>query len=334
MGVDLSDIVEAETIDIDKLNGKTVAIDAYNVLYQFVSSIRQRDGTPLKDSRGNITSHLQGLLTRNSNLIKEGIKPIYVFDGEILELKKETVNERRKIRKKAKKEWKEALEEGDIEKAAKKARQSSRLTGKMVDEAKSFLDILGIPHVDAPHDGEAQASHMCKKGDAWATGSQDFDCLLFGSTRLVRNLGFSGRRRTRGGWKTVNVEMLTVEKTLLQLGLSREELVDVAILVGTDFNAGVKGIGAKTGLKLIKEHGRIEDIDKDIEIPNLEELRNIFLEPTVTDNYEISFGSADIKKAEEFLVEERDFSKERVVPHLKDIAKEMKTHQKNLSDWF
>ncbi|MCK4713997.1 MAG: flap structure-specific endonuclease, partial [Candidatus Aenigmarchaeota archaeon] len=79
MGVQLGDMVVKEKLDVALLGGKQVAIDAYNVLYQFLSIIRQRDGTPLRDSRGRVTSHLSGMFYRTARLLEAGVKPVYIF---------------------------------------------------------------------------------------------------------------------------------------------------------------------------------------------------------------------------------------------------------------
>ena len=198
MGVDIGNLFKKEKISFNDLHDRVIAIDAYNVLHQFLSIIRQRDGTPLKDSKGNITSHLSGLFYRTANLVEARIRPIYVIDGEPHQLKAKTIGERRKKKEAAEKEWMEALEAGDIVKAKSKAQQTSRVTDIIIKQSKELLTALGIPYVQAPSEGEAQASYMVKKGDAFAVGSQDFDCLLFGSPILIRNLTSSTRRKLPG----------------------------------------------------------------------------------------------------------------------------------------
>lgn len=195
MGVDIGELFKKEKIAFEDLRDKIISIDAYNVLHQFLSTIRQRDGTPLKDARGEITSHLSGLLYRTANLVESRIRPVYVFDGEPHPLKAKTLEDRKKRKELAEKEWKEALEAGDLEKARIKAQQTSRVTDEIIEQSTELLDALGIPHIQAPSEGEAQASYMVKKGGAYAVGSQDFDCLLFGSPILVRNLTSSEKKK-------------------------------------------------------------------------------------------------------------------------------------------
>ena len=202
MGVNLADIIKAREVTLEELRGKTVAIDAYNAIYQFLSIIRQPDGTPLKDSRGRITSHLSGLLNRNANLIEMGVKPAYVFDGIPSEMKKDTILERHERREKAQVDWQASMEKGDKEKAFSKATQSSRITNEIVESSRILLTHLGIPVVQAAEEGEAQAAYMAQKGVVWAASSQDFDSLLFGAPRLIRNLTLSGRRKMPEGTST------------------------------------------------------------------------------------------------------------------------------------
>ena len=328
MGVKFRDIVSPESIKFEQLENKIVALDAANIIYQFLSSIRQADGTPLKDQNGNITSHFSGILYRTSSLIDKGIKPVYVFDGTSDILKKGTQDKRREVKEESQKQWDKALEEGRIEDARKYATRSSRMSREIVEGSKKLLELMGVPYIQAKGEGEAQASYMVKKGDAWAVGSQDYDCILFGAPRMVRNLTITGGK--------ANLEIINLEKVLNDLGISREQLVDIAILVGTDFNMGVKGIGAKTGLKLIKEHDNIfnvlekQDIQLEVE-PEI--LRNIFLNHEVVSDYKLKWSSPDIDGVVAFLCGEHDFSEPRVLSAL-DKFKKIDNKQKSLTDWF
>ena len=260
MGVNIGDLFKEEKISFSDLSNRVIAIDAYNVLHQFLASIRQRDGTPLKNSRGEITSHLSGLFHRTANLVEARIKPVYAFDGKPHPLKAKTLEERHKRKVLAEKEWKEALEAGDLEKAKSKAQQTSRLTDEMVQQSKQLLTALGIPYVQSPSEGESQASYMVKKGDAYAVGSQDYDCLLVGSPRLVRNLTSADKRKLPGkeAYAKIYPKLIRLEPNLASMDINQKQLVDMAILIGTDFNEGVKGIGPKKSLDLIKKTGDIE----------------------------------------------------------------------------
>ncbi len=339
MGVDISDIIVSHEIRFSELKGKVVAIDAYNTLYQFLSIIRQPDGTPLRDSYGRVTSHLSGLLYRTANYLAEGIKPVYVFDGRPPELKMRTVEERMKIRIRAREEWERALKEGKTEEARMKAQQASYLTREMVDEAKKLLDYMGIPWVQAPSEGEAQAAYMASKGDAYASASQDFDSLLFGAPRLVRNMAITGRRKLprKNVYVEIKPEIIILEENLRALGITREQLVDIGILVGTDYNEGIRGIGPKTALKLIQKHGNLENVmqERGIEIENYEEIRAIFLNPPVVENYELVWRELDEKGLLEFLCDEHDFSRDRVMSAVEKIKMFRKyREQKSLDAWF
>src|SRR5659263_355345 len=316
MGVDLGDLFEKKEIGFPDLKGKIIAIDAFNTLYQFLSIIRQRDGTPLKDTHGEVTSHLSGFLYRTTNLIEAGIKPIYVFDGIPPGFKKNTIDERKKIRIVAQEKYEEAKAKGDDETAFKHAQASSRLKGTMVEDAKLLLGFMGIPVVQAPSEGEAQAAFMAQNKSAYAAGSQDYDALLFGAPIVVRNLAVTGKRKRAGKSVFVEVkpELIELEKGLELLGISREQLVDIALLVGTDYNDGIKGIGPKKALKLIKKHTGIEEAlgELNSRIENLQEIKDLFLHPGVTPDYEVKWKKADGKAITKFLCAGHDFSEARV----------------------
>lgn len=337
MGVDLGGLVTAKKISLSDLSGRTIAIDAYNALYQFLSIIRQPDGTPLMDSRGRITSHISGLIYRTSNLVEAGIRPVYVFDGKPHILKRSTIAERANRKEEAEKEWKEALERGDTETARTKAMQTSRLTKEMVEQAKEILQAMGLPYIQAPSEGEAQASHMAKKGDVYACASQDFDSLLFGAPRLIRNLAITGRRKLprKNVYIDVEPEIIEMEEMLAELGVTRERLVDMGYLVGTDFNEGIFGIGPKKALKLVKEHPDLRSILNALRQPGegAEEIRRIFLAPEVTDDYAISFGRPDRERILALVCGEFEFSRERVEGVVEKLEKALAPKQKRL-DFF
>lgn len=303
---------------LDDLRGKTLANDANNELYQFLSLIRTRDGTPLKDKHGNVTSHLAGLLFRATRLIHDfEIMPVFVFDGKPPELKWKTIQQRRDLRAKAEEEWRAALGRRDYATAWSKAVMMSRLTQPMIDDAKNLLRLLGVPTVQAPSEGEAQAAHMAAKGVVWASNSRDYDSLLFGTPRLVRYVTISGQEflPSKGYARPLEPELIEQSLLLERLGITREQLVDLAILVGTDFNEGIRGIGPKTALRLVREHGRLEKMPDEIRtaLPSeFEQVRRIFLEPPVTDDFSVQFTEMDEEGLKRFLCEERGFSLERV----------------------
>ncbi|MBZ2165713.1 flap endonuclease-1 [Methanobacterium spitsbergense] len=328
MGVKFRDIISPESIKFEQLESKIVALDAANIIYQFLSSIRQVDGTPLMDQNGNITSHFSGILYRTSSLIEKGIRPVYIFDGTSDILKKGTQDKRREVKEESQKKMEKALEEGRIEDARKYAVRTSRMSPKIVEGSKKLLELLGVPYIQARGEGEAQASYMVENGDAWCVGSQDYDCILFGATKMVRNLTITGGKS--------NLELIDLKKVLENLGITREQLVDIAILVGTDFNLGVKGIGAKTGLKLIKEHENIFNVINKLDIEmevEPEILRNIFLKHEVEPDYSLKWKSPDTEGVVRFLCGDHDFSEVRVLSAL-DKFKKIDNKQKSLKDWF
>ena len=327
MGVKLKDIIEPQPINFKDLKGKSVAIDAFNTLYQFLSIIRQRDGTPLIDQNGEITSHLSGILYRNSSMIEKDIKPVYVFDGKSPELKKETQQERHQIRDESEQKWKEALKKGDEQEARKYAMRSSKLSPYIIESSKKLLTYMGIPYIEACGEGEAQASYMVQKGDVWATASQDYDCLLFGSNRVIRNLAINSNLG--------NLEYYELKKVLKTLNITREQLVEMGILIGTDFNEGKKRVGAKTALKYAK-NGSLDQIFKKFEKESeqdLEAVKEIFLNPNIKKYDKIKWKKPQKEKIKEFLCEKHGFSENRVENASKKL-KNLNSSQKSLEDWF
>jgi len=343
MGVNLGDIVPKTKVDLKSLNGKVVAIDAYNALYQFLAIIRQPDGTPLKDHTGKITSHLSGLFYRTCNLLELGIKPIYVFDGTPPEMKEAEIKRRSKIKEEAQVKYEKALKEGRIEEARMYAQMTSRLKDYMAEDSKTLLSLMGVPWVQAPSEGEAQAAHLAIKGDADYCASQDFDSLLFGAPSLLRNLTISGRRKLprKNVYIEVTPEIVEMGRIARELGITRDQLIDMGILLGTDFNPeGIKGIGPKTALKLIKKYGSLEKVLEKIENAEFpvdpREIKEFFLHPKVTDDYVLVWKNPDVDGIVDFLCGEKDFSEDRVRKALQRAAKGMEKAKTRttLDSWF
>jgi len=322
MGVNLGDIVKQKPLLFDDLAGKTIAVDALNTLYQFLSSIRQPDGTPLMDSEGNVTSHLSGLFYRTGKLLKMGVKPVYVFDGKPLKLKKNEIERRRALKRKAEEERVKALEEGRIDDARKFAKRTSKLTPEMREESKRLVELMGLPVIQAPSEGEAQCALVTQRGDAWATASMDYDALLFGAPRVVRGMTLSGK---------FELGFIELAEVLGELGVTREQLIDVALLCGTDFNEGVHGIGQKKGLKAVLEN-RLGEFHFEAALEDLEE---VFLKHPVDEDYEIKWGKPDEEGLIELLHEKHQFSKERIIRTSNEIIKSFgDLSQQNLGKWF
>ena len=321
MGVVLTPIITKDTISLADLNGQTLAVDGNGELYQFLALIRLRDGTPLKDSKGRTTSHLSGLFYRTTRLIADHkLRLVFVFDGPPPVRKQQEIEKRRAIKERYEQERDLALARGDIAEAYSKSTMTSRLTREMIGEARELLRLMGIPTVQAPSEGEAQAAHMAATSkEIFASASKDYDSLLFGAPRLVRFLTISGKEflPSKGTFRDIEPETIELERLLAGWNITREALVDLALLVGTDFNDGINGIGPKKALKLVQEHGRIENMPSEIrdalgDRDAIEEARQIFLHPNVTDTFDITQSEPDLDGIVQFLCNEREFSRDRV----------------------
>lgn len=340
MGLNLKELVVREKTNLESFSSKVIAIDAYNAIYQFLASIRGPDGLQLSDSEGRITSHLSGLLYRNINFLSLGIKPVYVFDGKPPSLKTAEIERRKQIKKDATVKYEKAIAEGNLEDARKFAQQTTSMKDGMVKESKQILTYFGIPCIDAASEGEATAAHLTNTGQAYASASQDFDSILCGAKRLIRNFTNSGRRKipNRNTYVEIEPEIIETQKTLDALEVTREQIVDIGILIGTDFNPnGFDRIGPKTALKMIKQHSRLEDIpqiQEQLQTIEYEKIRKIFLEPIVTDVDEIVFGKVDYEGMTNYLVKERSFSEDRIQSSLNRLKKALEKKSHNLDQWF
>ena len=323
----LKEIGLGQEIDYVYLEGKIIAIDALPTLYEMLTTIRDNKGKPLRDSRGRVTSHLVGLFNRTCRMLALGIKPVFVFDGPPHPLKSKTLEIRQQRKMIAKEKMEKAILVGDYAEAKKYAKQSVVIDEHILASSVKLLELLGVPIVKAVHDGEAQAAYMVKKGDAFAVSSPDYDSFLFGSPRVIRNLKMSLQKKE----KPVLYELNDLLKALK---LTQEQLVDMAILIGTDYNPeGIEGIGPKKAFELIKKYGSLENIVekrivkfKDPVDPL--EIKNIFLNPEVNDEYRIEFNEPDYNGVVSLLVDEFDFNRDRVEKELNDVKRRLEREKK------
>ncbi|MBT3463894.1 flap endonuclease-1 [archaeon] len=341
MGTKLSNLLITKEITIHSLMNKKLAVDAYNQLYQYLSTIRQSDGSPLKNSKGKITSHISGLFFRTVNLMEKGIKLAFIYDGVAPDLKKKEKDRRRAIKEEAVKLYEKATKDQDIESMNKYAKRTSRLTSEMIEESKELLSALGIPHFTAPSEGEAQAAYMVKKGEFYGIISQDTDSLLFGATRVIKNLTISKKKRFPGSpaYKKNEPEIINLKDNLNNLGIDIEQLIALSMLVGTDFNiGGIKGIGPKKGITLIKEYkNNFEELFKEVkwneyfDYPWTDVYYTIKNMP-VQEEYSLKWNPPNINKVKEILVDKFEFSENRIESTIKKIN--ISQSQKGLGDFF
>jgi flap endonuclease-1 len=342
MGLNLKPLITSTPIKISDLNRKIIAIDAFNVIYQFLSTIRGPTGELLTNNQGDPTSHLSGLFYRNINLMCEGIKLIYIFDGTPHELKMGEIERRKKVKQDATEKYNLALQEGRLEEARKFSQGTSVLTSQIIEESKNILSLMGIPSIVAPSEGESTAAYLSRQGVVHSCVSQDYDSILFGAKRLIRNLTISGKRKipNRNVYVDVEPELIEYDQVLKKNDLTHEQLIDLGILIGTDFNPnGFSGIGPKTALKLIQKYKKLEDIDKikdELSITPYKEIREIFLNPEVTNIKDLNtqFKELDKEKTIKFLCDEKNFSYERVNNYIEKLNKYINKRSQSLDKWF
>jgi flap endonuclease-1 len=339
MGTQLGPIMLTKEIKIEDLANKRFSVDSFNMLYQFITTIRQQDGSLLTDSKGRITSHLSGLFFRTISLMKSNLKLAFVFDGKAPDLKKEERERRADLKQEAKRKYEEAVSAGDIELMKKYAGRTAVLTKDMIEESKLLISALGLPIIQAPSEGEAQAAYMAKRGDVYALISQDTDGLLFGGPKVIKNLSISRKRKKTGtsAYETVGPEIVSLSENLNNLGIDNDQLIIMGMLCGTDFNiGGIKGIGPKKAHILVKKFGKdfdslFKETGWEFSYPWQTVFDTIKNMP-VTDDYELRWGSIDDKKICELLVDKYEFSRERIDASLGALVK--KQAQKGLGDFF
>ncbi|KAF5315053.1 hypothetical protein D9619_007339 [Psilocybe cf. subviscida] len=236
--------------EIKTLFGRKVAIDASMSIYQFLIAVRQRDGEMLQNDAGETTSHLMGFFYRTIRIVENGIKPAYVFDGKPPEMKKGVLSKRLERREEAKAEGEAAKETGTAEDVDRFSRRTVKVTREHNEECRRLLKLMGIPVVIAPSEAEAQCAELARGGKVFAAGSEDMDTLTFSAPILYRHLTFSEAKKQP-------ISEINLKEALEGLGMNMSQFIELCILLGCDYLEPIKGVGPKSALKLLKEHGSL-----------------------------------------------------------------------------
>ena len=321
---DLRDLAVIEEVAYDDLAGSVVAVDAHNWLYRYLTTtVKFTRDSAYTTADGEEVANLIGVVQGLPKFLEHDVTPVFVFDGGVTDLKEAEVEKRREQREKYEEQLEQAREEGDSVEVAKLDSRTQRLTDTIVDTTRELLALLDVPVVDAPAEGEAQAARMARSGTVDYAGTEDYDALLFGSPLTLRQLTSKG-----------DPECMDLDATLSEHDLTWEQLVDVGILCGTDFNEGVTGIGPKTAVKTVREHGDIWGVfeARDVYVENVDRIRNLFLDPPVADD--VSFDTEiepDVDAAKAFVTEEWGVAADEVARGFERIADA--TVQTGLDRW-
>ncbi|WP_424015741.1 flap endonuclease-1 [Halorubrum xinjiangense] len=293
---DLRDLASIRDVPFAELEGSVVAVDAHNWLYRYLTTtVKWTSDEKYTTADGVEVANLIGVVQGLPKFFEHDLIPVMVFDGAVTDLKADEVAERREKREKAEERRAAAEERGDAVEAARLEARTQRLTDTIQETTRELLELLDVPIVEAPAEGEAQCAHMAATGTVDHAGSEDYDTLLFGAPTTLRQLTSKG-----------DPELMDLAATLDDLDLDRQGLVDVAMLCGTDFNEGVRGIGPKTAVTAVKEHGDLWGVldARDAEIPNAEAIRELFMDPPAEDVAVDADVNPDVEAARAYVVDE------------------------------
>jgi flap endonuclease-1 len=322
---DLRQLAVIEETPFADLQGSVVAVDAHNWLYKYLTTtVQWTSESVYTTSDGTEVANLIGVVQGLPKFFEHDLTPVFVWDGGVTELKDDEIEERREQREAYEEQLEEAREEGDAIEAARLEARTQRLTDTIHETTRELFDLLDVPQVEAPAEGEAQASHMARvEDDVDFAGSDDYDCLLLGAPVTLRQLTSSG-----------DPERMDFDATLAEHDLTWEQLVDVGILCGTDFNPGIDGFGPKTALQAIREHGDLWGVlDAEGEhVEYADRIRELFLNPEVTDDYSLHTDvSPEIDAARAFVTDEWEVDPDEVARGFERI--EESVVQTGLDKW-
>mgnify|MGYP006274539335 CR=1 FL=1 len=321
---DLRDLATIEEVPWSEVEPGVVAVDAHNWLYRYLTTtVRFTNESVYTTAAGDEVANLVGIVQGLPKFFEHDLTPVFVFDGGPSELKADEIAERREQREQLEEQLEDAREEGDATEVARLDSATQRLTDVIQETSRELLSLLDVPVVEAPAEGEAQAAHMAARGDVEYVGTEDYDALLFGAPVTLRQLTSKG-----------NPERMDLDATLRDLDITREQLVDVAILCGTDFNDGVRGYGPKTALKAVREHGDLWAVmeHEDVVVENADLVRQLFFDPDVTGDYDFDTSiTPDVDAAKAYVTDEWEVPDDEVARGFERIEDALT--QTGLDDW-
>jgi flap endonuclease-1 len=294
---DLRELAALEEIGFEDVAGSVVAVDAHNWLYRYLTTtVKWTREEVYTTGDGTEVANLVGAVQGVPKFFEHDLAPVFVFDGAVTDLKNAELDARREQRERYESRLDDARERGDEVAVARLKSRTQRLTDTIVETTRDLLELLDVPVVDAPAEGEAQAAHMARQGRVDYVGTEDYDALLFGAPHTLRRLTSSG-----------DPELMDLEATLAAHDLTWEQLVEAAILCGTDFNEGVTGVGPATAVSLLHEHGDLLTVceAEDYHVDHADRIRQLFLDPAVDSAVTVDTDiDPDLDAARAFVTEE------------------------------
>jgi len=328
MGIKLQNLVIRNKIEFSELACKIIAIDAPNIVMSLFNFARKEgvnsSGGAILDRTQRPISHLYGLLYRVNFFYSKKIFPIFCFDGKDSELKKLNTKDRLNDFRFTEKWYQKAYQSGNRELAKQIALSKEYMWQNIIQESKKLLSALGVPFIESPASAESQCAQLVKEKIVHYSNSQDYDSLLFGCPHLLQNVSKSLKRKIQGRWTYQKVVPYAIhlKETLNQLGIDQFQLVDMALMMETDYFPGIRSIGPKTALKLIKQYNTIETIIKkeyskydflDLTHEVIMKIRKIFLVPEVVKiSDSLSWTFPNEPQILSLLCEEHNLNRERV----------------------
>ncbi|KAK8807053.1 hypothetical protein WA158_003812 [Blastocystis sp. Blastoise] len=327
---------------LSKYTGRTVAVDASMLIYQFLVAIRsngpQYGNAMLMNAQGEVTSHIQGMFTRTIRLMEHGIRPVFVFDGKPPEMKSGELEKRKENRDKAEIELEKAKEEGNTEEIDKLSKRTVHMNQDHIQDCIKLLEFMGIPIVISPSEAESQCAELVKKDKVWAMASEDMDSLTFGVPRLLRHL-------TQSEGKENDILEFDHAQLLSDLNIDQDAFIDLCILCGCDYCDSIRGIGPVRALQFIQQYKSIDEIIKHIDktkypLPDnwlYKESHKLFTNPDVTpgEDIKIEFKTINKEGLINYLVNDKGFNEERVKNQIARLEKAKdKSTQRRMDSFF
>ena len=324
---------------ISKYEGKIFMIDTSNKMMQHIMPMFKNEKNITRKD-GKLILHLKALISILLNLLNHGISPIHVIDGKASSIKSNTLYERRKVKNRAKiklnMDSRYTLSKYERTKLLKK---SYTLDKNDYDDIKKFLDLIGLPYIQATEEADAVCAAVNNNGSVYGVISQDMDILVFGAPVMLKDFSSSSKKII----KEINLEIM-----LKEMEFTKEQFVELCILLGTDYCPHIGGLKPFDIYDIYKKCGSIEKFLQFIEDENKKykykikihkEFTNKWklakeyylhpkLDKNLISNIKFEWNEPDVNGLMDFLCGENDFNIKDTEKKLKKIMA-MYKHYKN-----
>jgi len=313
----ISDFANPTEVRCTSLSGERVVFDGYIQMYKFLTSIR-RDGDYVRNSNGDVISHLIGLYNRIGSHLANGVQPIFVFDGPPPDMKQRTIDARVERKNEAEKLMEQAKQNGNTDDAEKYAARTTSVEPAFVESACEMFDALGVPYMEAPSEADPQCAHLVRSGEADYICTTDYDVFCYNDQNAAFIKQFSGD----------TCQIVSLQQMLNEMEINYDQYRWTRIIAGTDYNDSPSRVAWKRALNMTQDAESFEraidaavEWDAEIDTDRYRAVYDWFQNPTVGD-WSPTHEPTDPEAVREVMIEKYHLQQSQVENKLDEIVEQ------------